>query len=512
MTAVSGLPDWNKPGSFSAGRDPLGLQAASVRLYTDLLPGLTNVTNRLRYFSFYCWVVRQFELNRHSLDERKWSIFIRRAEAIYALACQIGDGASALGMAGSDWASKHLDIGADFDFTPWTDRPGEDGQYLKARWGNFGQFYVRSMQQMGMLMANEKRIQAVAPGYGQDLAEAFERACPQACALIQEAIDTGRVSRGACVTISEGAHPALLDPTSHETRLLLGYLCGERETDPTALARRATLWNVLNIADRTGIADANAMRRELYIQDHTGVIAEGSVADNLLGWRAYFVNEQCHIALEVLLNALTHLINAAAGSHPNLAAHKLARSVVPMEQNASLSLDKFAGARRLDTLEQEHDLAIRLAEVAGSTANPAPERLADAISLLLSLWRRWGADEKLNGFLAQATAEGRSACGVFRFFEEAADRPADEALAALIRKFVIGNHLLIAGQKLARAGTYTYRFIVDEAGLVDGMPAEYGFTTPRIGNLLVFARDARLLDSAGLTGAGKGILSAGQPL
>lgn len=30
------LADWTKPGSFSAGRDPLGFQAASVRLYTSL--------------------------------------------------------------------------------------------------------------------------------------------------------------------------------------------------------------------------------------------------------------------------------------------------------------------------------------------------------------------------------------------------------------------------------------------------------------------------------------------
>ena len=46
-------PQWNTAGTYSMGRDPLGLQAASVRLYTDLVPGLTNVTNRIRYYSFY---------------------------------------------------------------------------------------------------------------------------------------------------------------------------------------------------------------------------------------------------------------------------------------------------------------------------------------------------------------------------------------------------------------------------------------------------------------------------
>ena len=66
------LPEWNKPGAFYAGRNPLGLQAASVRLYTKLVPGLTNVANRLLYYSFYFWVIRKYEELHHSTDQGKW--------------------------------------------------------------------------------------------------------------------------------------------------------------------------------------------------------------------------------------------------------------------------------------------------------------------------------------------------------------------------------------------------------------------------------------------------------
>ncbi|WP_336951734.1 hypothetical protein [Sphingobium aromaticivastans] len=259
------LPDWNKPGSFSAGRDPLGLQAASVRLYTDLVPGLTNVTNRLRYFSFYCWVVRQFELTQHSLDEKRWRIFVRRAEAVYALACQIGDSDTADGMAGAVWARKNIGIDDVFDFTPWTDGPGEENQYLKAVRGNFGQFYVASMQQMGMLVKTSTRVQVVSPDHGLDLAEAFAAACPAACDQILRAIRTGKISHADCLAISDEAHPAYLDSQSKEAELLLRYLRGERADDDTAPARRATLWNVLNIINRIGHQDDNDLRRELYV-------------------------------------------------------------------------------------------------------------------------------------------------------------------------------------------------------------------------------------------------------
>lgn len=508
---VESLPDWNKPGTFSAGRDPLGLQAASVRLYTDLLPGLTNVTNRLRYFSFYCWVVRQFELSRHTLDEGRWRIFIRRAEAVYALACQIGDNVNALGMAGSLWAAKHVDVGNAFDFTEWTDGPGQDNQYLKASRGNFGQFYVASMQQMGMLIATRERVQAVTPDHGLELADAFERACPDACKRLLAAIETGGVSRDDCIAISDEAHPAYLDPGSEEGRLLLRYLRGERADDPTALARRATLWNVLNIVERTGIEDATGLRRELYVQDNIGTVAEKSLAGNLTGWRAYFVNELCHIALEVLLNALTYRINVTTGSNPDTLSREIASKAL-RAADAATPLAAVADVRRLAGLALEHEAGVELAQIAVAAEDPNKKQLRGAVDLLLSLWHRWSADVTMARILAGATTAGRSAAGIFRLLDAMTDRPTLDALAALIRRFIIGNHLLIAGEKLA-GGTYTYRFIVDESGLVDGNPAEYTFTNPRIGNLITFAYDGGLLDEDGdVADAGKALLDAIQPV
>ena len=126
------LPEWNKPGTYSMGRDPLGMQAASVRLYTELVPGITNVTNRIRYYSFYCWVIREFEKIEHTDDEEKWKKFIRRAEAAYVLSCVAFSDDDSGGMAGSDWARLYANKLSNtvFDFTKWTDSPGDNGQYL----------------------------------------------------------------------------------------------------------------------------------------------------------------------------------------------------------------------------------------------------------------------------------------------------------------------------------------------------------------------------------------------
>jgi hypothetical protein len=502
------LPAWNKRGSFSAGRDPLGLQAASVRLYTELLPGLTNVTNRLRYFTFYCWVVRQFEILHHTTNPDRWSIFIRRAEAAYVLSCVRADRVLAQGMAGSIWANSQSGFNGSLDFKPWTDDPGKDGQYLKANWGNFGQFYVASMQEMKMLEETDERVQAVTEDYGLELANAFEAACPDACQHLLAAIETGTIGPAEADEIAGEAHPAYLDHRTQESHVLVEYLCGSRGADPTAHARQATLWNVLNLVDRAGVSEEWELRRELYVQDHVGAVANDRMVANLNGWRAYFVNELCHIALEVLLNSLTYRINAAGSANVGLLTESVVRRAIGKAAETSGTLAELAERWRLKSLDQEHRAGDRLAEVASSNIDPEAEDLATAIKLILSIWRRWGNDENIEAQLKPATVEDRSALGVFRFLDRNSGAPALEALVGLVRKFVVSNHMVIAGQKLAGAGTYTYRFIVDEGSLVDGVPAEYGFTTPRIGNLLTFADDGGLIEDAALTNAGKAFLSA----
>ena len=52
----------NKP--LSVGLNPLGIRTASEQLFTTLLPGLNVVTLRIRYYSFYCWLLKSFYANR----------------------------------------------------------------------------------------------------------------------------------------------------------------------------------------------------------------------------------------------------------------------------------------------------------------------------------------------------------------------------------------------------------------------------------------------------------------
>lgn len=44
---------WGKRHQFIQGFDPLGMQATPTATYSYLLPGITNPTNRIRYYGFF---------------------------------------------------------------------------------------------------------------------------------------------------------------------------------------------------------------------------------------------------------------------------------------------------------------------------------------------------------------------------------------------------------------------------------------------------------------------------
>ncbi len=504
---MTGLADWTKPGSFSAGRDPLGFQAASVRLYTLLVPGLTNVTNRLRYYSFYCWMLWQFEQSHHTTREDKWIKFIRRCEAALALCCQVGDAARAYGMAGSEWWRTAAADPATktYDLVAATNRPGQDNQYLKAPYGNFGQFYAASMLEMGLIQGSATRVYGVTDPAGKALAVALQDEHPAACRLLSRAVAAGRISRPDCKKVSDAFHPAQLDPASREAHLLNVFLQGGRADDPTAPARRTSLRNLLTIvSDATGDFD---LRRDLYVQ--SGKLGDASCdSRNLTRWRAYFVNEFCHIALEVWLNAIVDLSERA--TEP-LTIDAIATALAMLAvADATTPMEGFAAANAVKTLVGEHELGTVLLGAASFKGKPLPQAIAGSTTLILSLWHRWKHAAALRDELRGETVEGRSAEGVFAFLDRNAAANARATIAALIKKFVIANHLTIAGQKLATGGRFTYRFTLDDGCVVDGEYAEYTYTQPRIANLLTFARDARLIDPDTdlITPAGENFLCA----
>jgi hypothetical protein len=122
--------------------------------------------------------------------------------------------------------------------------------------------------------------------------------------------------------------------------------------------------------------------------------------------------------------------------------------------------------------------------------------LSSALRLIATLWLRWGGDDRSVRDTIQhyAGSGGRSLSGVLRSLDSQAAQTVEQAMRGVIRRHLITDHLAIAGRKLASSGTFTYHFTLSDGVVSDGRLAAYGYTTPRLHNLIRFVRDADLYD------------------
>ena len=83
-TETINFPEWTEYQKKN-GLDPLGMQNSSVNLYQTFLPGISNVTLRMRYYGLYAWLCRAYAKKVGDTDPETWKRYIRRTEALYAL-------------------------------------------------------------------------------------------------------------------------------------------------------------------------------------------------------------------------------------------------------------------------------------------------------------------------------------------------------------------------------------------------------------------------------------------
>ena len=140
------------------GLNHLGLRNAAEDLFTTLLPGLNGVTQRVRYYSFYCWITGQFydQYTGPKKDiEEAYRLFIRKSEILLALV-QAHRDPTVTGIPGITYALGTLALGYDsIDLLRCVDRPENARRTNETYWANPGgilrQYYNSSMKDMALL-------------------------------------------------------------------------------------------------------------------------------------------------------------------------------------------------------------------------------------------------------------------------------------------------------------------------------------------------------------------------
>jgi hypothetical protein len=82
-------PQWTDYRAKS-GLDPLGMQNSSINLCQRLLPGISNVTLRMRYYGFYAWLAAvHARQSSRSTELKNWhnNLFAGRRLFTHLLPC-----------------------------------------------------------------------------------------------------------------------------------------------------------------------------------------------------------------------------------------------------------------------------------------------------------------------------------------------------------------------------------------------------------------------------------------
>lgn len=518
------LPSWTSTQNKN-GLDPLGMQTSSVDLYQRLLPGVSNVTLRMRYYGLYCWLSQAYAEKFHDTNPEVWKTFIRRAEALYAL---IADRhGKEFGVAGIEWAQKHAKAETiDFVEAAAPEKARELG-YLKQSWGAFGAAYGSQLFEIGIFgeAAEDHDIPLPSEVIGQRLVSAFANGIKEEARLFLEVVGRGRVLSGE-LAVMRRMSPSEIVPGSPECDAYEALLLRPANDEPMeAHVRRRTLLLVLRIADLLGRAPTpDEVRWTLFAgRDSKGNVLKlpgDDLVDQRRQWWAYHADDLCHVAMETLLKfSLDVLAEIPAG--------------MPAERLIGACVDRLIGAADVDA-KNWADLVL----IAKPAPNPYSKQdpgsdwiLSDAvvreagrtdakscgagtawkaIRLLAVLSRRLMEDEP--GVRAMLDARQtrhsmRSLSTEMHFLEENSSLPMREFLSRLIEERIVLRHLRVAVLKL-RGGDYTFLFEQDNGLLRVRAKDGPTFTNPRLGPAITFLRDIHLLGDDGPTEAGRAIMVA----
>lgn len=188
-------PFWASHSVLPRGRDPLAIQNSSTGIYTTMMPGLTNVTNHIRYYGFYCWCLEAYGKLEKSDSKQKQRDFIRRAELLLAY-IMISNATNVTAVGGGNYVNQHIEdhpfdlsLGANWEYKP--------NVHWQTEWGVFGQYYSAVMSEIDLIEYTgewEGNIYVVSKK-GEKLADAFDINTPvQEKELFWECVKKGKVT------------------------------------------------------------------------------------------------------------------------------------------------------------------------------------------------------------------------------------------------------------------------------------------------------------------------------
>lgn len=512
--------------SFIRGLDPLGLQNTSDSTFSLLLPGLNNVTGRIRYYSFYCWLFDLYSKVNGSTNPEDQKQFLRRAEYIIALVSQYIDG-DASSIPGSNYARQEIiyDKKINHDLQAGTFK--EDGSTRDTYWnygmGAFGQYYLGSLRDIGIISERDNHIGVYVRTperddssiSGEELAAAFDINLSQHNKnLFLKCIKSGTIADNELKELLPDFDLTTIPINTEEESLLIKLLLQKDyplriEETPKTL-RKQTLTHLLNFlksnegdfTDRIFIYNCFDKKGEEY-----------AILDEcLMGWYYYQFNEFWHFANTSIFNGtLAHLENI---SDPNwYPLPNLIKEVTNQITDKLIEL-QFADSEETSVIEVLEKLSASNTVYTYfdlTSTSVTCDKITFAFLLMFTLYsenKEKIIDLKTYGMNNQIAKDGEGTVYFTSQFESKKMSSLQKFISDYLYLNIIYRHQYVAFRKIGGGSQSTQKFIIEDNYIRYLGNFEAGYTGPRIGRLIAFLKDLNIISNANqLTSKGEELLS-----
>ncbi|MGI3167453.1 hypothetical protein [Pseudooceanicola sp. 200-1SW] len=507
-----GFPEWTELGQ-DGGLDPLGMQRPIEAIYQSLLPGISTITLRFRYYSFFVWMLEVYARDQGNTDPVSFRAFQRRCETLFALIA--ARGATELGVAGIDWAQKQLnDVPNDpetiIDFSIGADPDTDVSQrYLRNKGGAFGGIYATQMFEMGLITLGDDR---------NPIAVCTNRALPLAEAFAVEIGELGtaflRCVKGGTVTLADLDRMAPMQPSkilagSAEHRLLVQILLGQMSPAiaPDKLRRSTALMLLQLIGATKEVPRAEAVKWEWFGAGHHAVAPVPATEDVRSLWALYQACDLMRLAYENILDLALDILQEAELRRMPLS--RVVTELVGLVDVPGGTTWRGYSASLLEGLDPSK--AARLAEermVKARASGERATRMQSVVELISAIVERTAAFGELLDSALNAPDHFQSLRTEVKYLQVREQENARTVLDALVRERVLKRHLWVASRKFRNQKAYTFLIEPEEGLLRYRDRFRVSPSSPRLDQAMRFLRDVKLIDNAGLTDFGRAELNA----
>lgn len=493
------IPFFNKTVDLKVGLNQLGLKNASEALFTSLLPGLNNVSNRIRYYSFYCWLISEFYKNKDSFTDKEFYKYIRISEYLLALIHARGEGVD--GIPGITYAlNTRSQGGSEFNLLLGTYN-SQGNTHSNTYWANAGgvlkQYYASSLKDIAILKENneKKAILNISKEEhlvnGSMLAEAFSKSVGEDGPKFLNIVQRGNVSIEELNSLESSFNMRKFPQGSNERELIIDLLLQKDypASESKFCYRRLTIYYYLKHFSQNGTRDGftKYMYNE-FLRNHFN--------DNCaLGWYRYYLNDNWQYQSSVIFVALLNLLSEKPDWQDTFSvAKELALSII----NDLDSKYEEASLKRVCVSIEKNDIK----------SNPQRGNLdTEAAPALVSLLNMYNTNKDARSKSSDYRDAFPSAVNSdFYDFMDEIDNSLEtnfhEWLTDYILKKIIYRHYQVALRKYLQTGIASQKFIYENGMIRFLNRSEATHTAPRTDTIYDFFLDLGLINDKGITDKG----------